>query len=107
MSNEQETIADILAEMRRFGDRHWMHDEGQSVRMFADRIEAAAERECSTQKSENCVGNAAAMRAAIKKAIGMILGEVITGRARFKPVIDVLEAALAAPQLPYQQEGKE
>lgn len=70
-----ETIADIIAEMRRFGNRHWMHDEGQNVRMFADRLEAAwkrekAEIEASTLAAGGMVeasrhkqvGNAAAMR---------------------------------------------
>ena len=40
-----ETLAEIVAEMRRFGQRHWMHDEEQDIRLYADRIEAAAKRE--------------------------------------------------------------
>lgn len=45
MSEKQETVADIVAEMKRFAKRHWMHDEGQNIRVFAERIEAAHERE--------------------------------------------------------------
>ena len=40
-----ETIDDIVAEMRQFAKRHWMHDEGQNMKMFASRIEAAWNRE--------------------------------------------------------------
>lgn len=45
MSDKLKTIPNILAEMRNFAKRHWMHDEGQNMRMFADRIEAAYKRE--------------------------------------------------------------
>ena len=31
-------LSDLADEMIRFGNRHWMHDEGQNVRMFGERI---------------------------------------------------------------------
>ncbi len=48
-----ETIADVAAEMRRFGQRHWMHDEGQNIRLYADRIEAAAKRDYEYPKAQS------------------------------------------------------
>lgn len=137
MSNgKQETIKDIVAEMRgnEFDDPHLNADGIIGARRlakgWADRIEAAWKRErdelvysfdptmAGRSKSpdpsayaiegmkgfeerkrnkEPSVGNAAAMRAAIKKAIAMIFCTVATGGTKFKPVVDVLEAALAAP----------
>lgn len=34
-------IDDVIESMERFADRHWMHDEGQNVREFAQRLRAA------------------------------------------------------------------
>ena len=34
----EKSIGEIADEMLRFGQRHWMHDEGQNVRMFGERI---------------------------------------------------------------------
>ena len=31
-------LVELADEMIRFGRRHWMHDEGQNVRMFGERI---------------------------------------------------------------------
>ena len=32
-------VKEIADEMRKFGERRWMHDEGQNMRQFADRID--------------------------------------------------------------------
>ena len=47
-----ETVADIIGIMRDFASRHWMHDEGQNVRMFADRLEAVWKREKATIEAD-------------------------------------------------------
>ena len=40
LSAEQaKELSDLADEMIRFGRRHWMHDEGQNVRMFGERIQ--------------------------------------------------------------------
>lgn len=68
---ENETVADVVDEMRRFADRHWMHDEGQNVRLFADRIEKAVSSETPAARHNACcvsqtIHNAAAMREALE-----------------------------------------
>ena len=121
MSNEQETIADIIAEMRRFGNRHWMHDEGQNVRMFADRLEAAWKREelrwakangelakmLTFEKAQG--GNAAAMREYSKRLVDavkdadlcdFIYGSDFCKSCQFIPMCKAArdcESALSAP----------
>lgn len=56
---EYETVADVVDEMRRFADRHWMHDEGQNVRLFADRIEKAVSSETpAARHNSGCVSSA-------------------------------------------------
>lgn len=37
-SSQAQALSDLAAEMIRFGNRHWMHDEGQNIRMFGERI---------------------------------------------------------------------
>ena len=37
-NDKAKAILEIANEMERFGRRHWMHDEGQNVRMFGERI---------------------------------------------------------------------
>lgn len=88
---KNETIADIVAEMRRFAYRHRMHGEGQATKEFADRIEAAhketmrrldearqtaedslwdkAERDeqASVVKQDLTTGNVAKMREALRR----------------------------------------
>lgn len=39
MQKSIDKVKGIADEMRRFGERHWMHDEGQNMRQFADRID--------------------------------------------------------------------
>lgn len=57
-------IDDVIESMERFADRHWMHDEGQNVREFAQRLRAA--------KKNQQVGNAAAMREAMVEALNKV-----------------------------------
>ena len=91
MSNEQETIEDIVAAMRNeghTGDASCLEWVGAKIRGYADRIEAAAkrEREAGAEAAQVCgeicemigreatrekasrVGNAAKMREALVKA---------------------------------------
>lgn len=84
----KETVADIVAEFREMVHKSVDGIIAVKADVIADRIEAAWNREH---------GNAAAMREAIRKAIAMILSNVIMGRTKFKPVIDVLESALSSP----------
>lgn len=41
-------IDDVIESMERFADRHWMHDEGQNVREFAQRLRAA-KKACTSE----------------------------------------------------------
>ena len=36
-----ETVLDVVDSMERFANRHWMHDEGQNTREFANRVKKA------------------------------------------------------------------
>lgn len=102
MSNEkQETIADILREMREgvVADG-WME---QTLREFADRIEAAGNQSVTDC---NHLGNAAKMREALKRAdaaLNLISKSAWFIDANFAETIELMEAgkaiqaALAAP----------
>ena len=77
MSNEkQETIADIVAEMREFADTD-SQSTGRDVlrrriQHFARRIEAAAKRECeATGEKSSRIGKSAKMREALEKIASM------------------------------------
>ena len=74
MSDKPETLADILAEMRREERPYGISND--RLRFYADRIEAAAERERNAHtndihdalyKATGIPGNAAAMREALKE----------------------------------------
>ena len=105
MSKEQAAIADVVAKMRRFADRHWMHHACQVVREFADMIDFALKRDCEVVVSKNAtttkeslaVGNAAKLR----EALGELRAElwnntVIAGKKKFA-LYEIADAALAAP----------
>ena len=72
MSDEKnETIADIMSEMRKCADRmeqHLLYDLRECatdyLRVLADRIEDAVNRENRTIEKSSAVGNAEAMREA-------------------------------------------
>ena len=123
MSDKQETIADIIAEMRmgntgpypfayligRAGGPLGNVIEQVTVKELADRLEAALkrEREAITPKSE-AIGNAAALREAVELArLYISLGPEAESRAYVKDgeavmlfaidVLDEISAALAAP----------
>ena len=81
MSNE--TLADIVREMRAVDRAMWSHE----VRAFADRIEAARKRETA--------GNAAALRAALEDVV-KYLGDIIPTRREIE-LIKSARAALSAP----------
>ena len=76
MSEMQDAIADVVAKMRRFADRHWMHPSCQVVREFADMLDSALKRDREVVVSKNAtttneslvVGNAAKMHEAVKYA---------------------------------------
>ena len=95
MSNKQETIADIVAEMRNeshAGDESCLEWVGAKMRTYADRIEAAAKREreagaeaaqvCgeigemigreATREKSSRVGNAEKMREALNETQSVI-----------------------------------
>ena len=65
--SESETLADIVAEMRK--DIPRVVDARIILRNYADRIEAAAKREAATTEKSSVVGNAAKMREALLKIV--------------------------------------
>ena len=80
MSNEkQETIADIVKEMRTLGrldekstDKIPRSLQALGLRTYADRIESAAKREReATREKSSQVGNAAKMREALSRILGI------------------------------------
>ena len=51
LHDEHNSVDDVIAKMRRFADRHWMHDSCQVVREYADMLEAAHKREVDNLNS--------------------------------------------------------
>jgi hypothetical protein len=63
MSEHNETLADIVAEMRKRMKSHYYSREGRNLmRQYSDRIEAAHEREKATAEKSSAVGIAAAIQ---------------------------------------------
>ena len=102
MADANETIAAILAEMRRDADiLVFPNLTPDKLRTYASRIEAAADRERNAHtndihdalyKATGIPGNAAAMRAAL-----VSVKEKLSGWWEWLEVEDAVEAALAAP----------
>ena len=123
MSNRQETVADIVAEMMNeshAGDASCLEWVGSKIRGFADRIEAAHQREreagaeaaqiCgeigemigreATREKESRVGNAAAIRKALSDACYAMFNFLKTqngGYEEMAKALDKAKAALAEP----------
>ena len=123
MSNKQETIADIVAEMRNeghAGDESCLEWVGAKIRGYADRIEAAAkrEREAGAEAAQVCgeigemigreatreklsrVGNAAKMREALSDACYAMFNFLKTqngGYEEMAKALDKAKSALAEP----------
>ena len=76
MSSKQETVADIVQEIRQ-AEAIWHRSEiaqlpTQYLKEWSDRIEAAAKRECeATSEKSSQVGNAAKMREALEEIVDM------------------------------------
>lgn len=120
MSNKQETIADITAEMR-LGVKDWKGERLGVFDCFADRIEAAAKREreagaeaaqvCgeigemigreATREESSRVGNAAAIRSALDKLVDFLrwtyAQDYPVSRDKLADAIDIGVSALASP----------
>ena len=119
MSNKQETIADIVAEMR-LGVKDWKGERLGVFDCFADRIEAAAkrEREAGAEAAQICgeigkmigreatceksshLGNAAKMREALSDACYAMFNFLKTqngGYEEMAKALDKAKAALAEP----------
>jgi len=87
MSAENETIADIEAEMR-YGTIPKHRTDHELLALYADRIEAALKREC---------GNAAALREAVVLALSLLdLKEGVPYKTVSQKDIDFMKAALSA-----------
>ena len=108
MSKEQAAIADVVAKMRRFADRHWMHPACQVVREFADMIDSVLKRDCEVVVSKNAtttkeslaVGNAAKLREALATAIILLKAcewPDDTPMQDVAEVMDEIEKTLSAP----------
>lgn len=98
MSNEnQETIADIVREMREdITDGTvgmWSDFGGEIARCFADRIEAAARQEVTDC---NHLGNAAAMREALSDACYAMFNFLKTQNGGYEEMAKALDKAKAA-----------
>ena len=102
--NKQETIADILAEMR----ARWNSTSAGIIaingRIVADRLEAAWKRKKATAEKSSAVGDCAKLREALKK-VAESSAEIME-RVRYKDglafntanyIADVARTALAAP----------
>ena len=105
MSNKQETIADIVAEIRnesRVGDGSCLEWVGAKMRTYADRIEAAAkrEREAGAEAAQICgeIGEMIGREAACKQSVtdcnhlgnaAELRKENARLRAALKPVLDI------------------
>ena len=106
MSNKQETVETVAAEMRNeshAGDASCLEWVGAKMRTYADRFEAAAKREReATREKSSQVGNAAKLREACEALMSEIGGyltdglEVIWCSVSGK-TINKARAALAAP----------
>ena len=122
-NSKQETIADIVAEMRNeghAGDESCLEWVGAKIRGYADRIEAAAKREreagaeaaqvCgeigemigreATREKSSRVGNAAKMREALNDACYAMFNFLKTqngGYEEMAKALDKAKAALAEP----------
>ena len=106
MSEHNETLADIVAELREDGnavmsenhdDDCWSNLEaGQIYYALADRIEAAAKRERATT-----VGNAAAMRELVRRIVKSLGGNAEVLPTTMTPhevaILNQCRAALAKP----------
>ena len=107
--NEQETVADFIARLRR-------PREGENAYLtlwrdeIADRLEAAHKREEAEWKRQECdllaciaeerqkpIGNFAALREALKAIGGLCAGLMPTWDGAFGRIKDITEAALATP----------
>ena len=107
MSNEnQETIADIVREMRTLGrldekstDKMPRSLQALGLRTYADRIEAAAkrEREAGANKESLHVGNAAAMREALLRCDAIAQLPEIREYIIVKEMRNLIKGALSAP----------
>lgn len=104
MNNEaNETIADIVAEMRdesHAGDASFLEWVGAKMRSYADRIEAAEKRE------NEKIGNAAEMREALEKVMFYLPHflqymrlhwEDAEAGGFYETILEVVNAALSAP----------
>ena len=108
MSNEKhEKIADIVREMRTLGrldekstDKIPRTLQALGLRTYADRIEAAAKRECeATREKSSQVGNAAKMREALERIRReLILDSCRRTITKFHDIVcEVSYSALVAP----------
>lgn len=96
---DNETIADIIAEMR-----DWLGDANSyDLRSLADRLEAAWKRECATAEKSSTVGDAAKLREACQKMRDLLMRRG-DGKAlciltwdEFNESQKMLRAALSAP----------
>ena len=101
MSNEkQETVAGIVAEMRNdghAGDSSCLEWVGAKLLSYADRIEAAANREHeATCEKSSRVGNSAKMREALSDACYAMFNFLKTQNGGYEEMAKALDKAKAA-----------
>ena len=95
INKKQETISDIVAEMRQdIADRtvgFWADFGGKIARCYADRIEAAEKRE-----REAGLGNAAKMREALSDACYAMFNFLKTQNGGYEEMAEALDKAKVA-----------
>ena len=111
MASENETIADIIAEMCRREKSHCYPKVARNImHQYAARIEAAWKRESRAIATEHAVlpavcitkpsGNAAAIRKALLE-IETVAGEAVENGTmelpQYSKIVDIAESALSAP----------
>lgn len=87
-----ESVEDVVEEMRRFSKRHWMHDEGQNIGIFASRIAKAVERTGDARRMRNELLNCKTLFA----SLALQSGE--WRNAASHAVLDIQAALSASPR---------
>lgn len=103
---ERETVSDIMSEMREYADsmeKHLIYDLSECstdyLRVLADRIEDAINRENRTVEKSSVVGNSAKMREALMEASIALSSATHHHMTEddAKDCLAVIETAISAP----------
>ena len=94
MTNTNETIADIIAEMR-----DWLGDANSyDLRSLADRLEAVHKRECATAEKSSTVGDTAKLREALLRCDAIAQLPEVRNEQSIKDMRNIIRQAISEPQ---------